>query len=156
MEPLIQLAVALAAGLAARFPTVAIGAVAHTVSTLWQPDPDAAMEDATFNEPELWVVDMAEILGGEQGVGTEEFSLLVILQQKIVSATARDQILALGNLASQVGRYCRSLEPTDCLTLNTADVSAICTRVERKPARNLVELRKKLYYTELLTTWRTA
>ncbi len=154
MEPLAQFATALAALLQAAFPSITVGGSTLPVTAVWEPEPDVAMESAVLDAPALWVIDMGEVLGGEKGIGVEEYSLLVILQMKIAFTAARAQIEALGQLASQVGRFCRPLDPAATFVLDTAYANAICTRVQRQPARNLAEARKGLFYTELLTTWK--
>ena len=158
MEPLVQLAEALAAALQSAFPSVSYGDVEHAVTSVWEPEPSFALESADLVEPKLWVIDFAETLAAQGIVGNEEYALLVIVQQKLVprGAARREQILALGSLAAQIGRTCRPMEPEDAYVLACADVTAVCTHVKRQPVRNVDDSRKGLFYTELLTTWKAA
>ena len=158
MEPLAQFAVALAAAFQAAFPTITVAGSPVDVTATWEPDPDVAMEGAKLDAPTIWTIGMGEELGNEHGAGIESYSLLVILQQKIavgsVPPTPKDQVVALGQLAAAVGRFCRPLDPGAAYILETAYAAAVCTNVKRSPATNLKELRDGLYYTELLTTWK--
>ena len=154
MEPLTQFAVALAALLQVAFPTISVGDTDLPVAAAWEPDPDVAMETADLDTPQIWTIGLGEVLGGDRGVAIEEYSLLVILQCKIAAGDLAAQVGALGQLAANMGRYCRPLEPSAAFVLNTDYANAVCTKVSRQPATNLAELRRGLYYTELLTTWK--
>jgi hypothetical protein len=158
VEPLVELAQALAAALQAQFPHVTFGGTNHAVTALWEAEPSFMLEKADLNDPKIWVVDLGEQLGGERAVGTEEFLLLTIIQQKLVapSGDRAEQIAALGKFASAAGRVMRPINPEDAFVLTAADAAAVCTQVKRQPARNLEDSRKGLFYTELLTTWRSA
>jgi len=154
MEPLTQFAVALAAVLQSAFPSITLNGGSTAVTAAWEPQPDVAMEDAALDTPAIWTIGMAETLAAEKGCGTEEFSLLVILQCKIQPADPKTQISALGLLASQIARTCRPLDPEEAFILNTSYADAICTKVVRNPATNLKELREGLFYSEILTAWK--
>jgi hypothetical protein len=152
---LLDLADALAADLAASFPTLAVGTASLAVTVERADDWMEKLEAEKLKTPLVQVIDGAETLETERGGLTlEEFELWVIVRMKLPESTERGTVLrALGGLSAAIARRLRPRDSSFYLTVGGEQVPTV--KIERNPAKDLDFLTgESAYFTRLVTTWK--
>lgn len=155
IDVLLAAADALSADLGAAFPTVEIGAEAVAVVAERADDWLFELSDAALQSPSIRVIDGGELLETEGGgMAAETLELWVVVQMKPAAGLDKgDVVEGLAGLAAAIGRRLRPLDGVFCLAVG--DERLHCTRIERKPARDLDEWHQNgLFHCRLVTTWK--
>lgn len=146
-DPLLELADALVAALAA-------ANLPQAITATWQASHEMSLDSPDLAElPQVWVVDAGEALpaayassAAQAGLPVEEFDLLVVVQKKLENQAAPEsECRQLSGLVSAIARFCR----------RTILLDAACYEVKRPGSRDLSALRGDgLYRAFIHTSWR--
>ncbi len=153
---LMNLAAAVSVDLAAKFPTVTIGAQETPVAFAWEANPEIDVRDPRLQKPLVITLDWGERLQSEDGMDVEEFDLLTIVQMNLSAKTnEKTTVQALSALTAAIARFLRPRDKSHALEVDGEVV--FCVKTSRSPARNIEEHKtNSRYYAEIISTWKAA
>lgn len=145
---------------AEQFASVTIAGTTYAIMVEWPHTPKEDLKAEDLRTPRLWVIDASDVsesLPG--GIAADDFGVLFVLQMAIPRAGLEAVThRALSAVMAELKAYLRPADPDTPFIVELDDDdgdSVFCLKAERRAGKNLGDwIDKRIYYSELLTTWR--
>jgi hypothetical protein len=156
-DPLMAIVDDLVADLAPKFAAVTIAGTTYPITIAWPHTPCEDLDRDELRSPRLWVIDASDMSVPQPGGShANDYGVLFVLQMAIPRVGDEETIhRALSSVMADLKELLRPLDPDSTYAIDLPTGSVFCLKAERSAAKNHDDWRhRRVYYAELMTTWR--